>query len=59
MTCAILQAEHKGRDKARRAAQKARPLFEEDGKKRSVLDKYDEEEAEEAMQIDATGGARS
>ena len=57
--CAILQAEHKGRDKARRAAQKAKPLFEEDGKKRGVLDKYDEEEAEEAMQIDATGGARS
>lgn len=32
------------------------PLFEEDGKRRSILDKYDEEEEEAGLQI-GFGGA--
>ncbi len=44
----VLKAQDKARRKAARAATKvAKPLWEEDGKRRSLLDKYDEEEAEE------------
>jgi hypothetical protein len=50
------QAEDKKRAKARKAAGKqAKPLWEEDGKVRGLLDKYDEEEAEEGMLIDKEG----
>lgn len=49
------QAEDKKRNKAREAAtKKAKPLFGEDGKKRSLLDKYDEEE-ELVMQLGDDG----
>ncbi|KAK9862047.1 hypothetical protein WJX84_001233 [Apatococcus fuscideae] len=52
-----LLAERKKREKARKAATKVgQPLFEEDGKRRSILDKYDEEEEEAGLQI-GTGGA--
>ena len=45
------QREQKDRDKAWRAAGKqAKPLWEEDGRRRGLLDKYDEEE-EEMMQV--------
>lgn len=48
---ACLQREDKERQKARKAAGKqAKPLWEEDGKRRSLLDKYDEEE-EQMMQV--------
>ncbi len=51
------QREQFQRDKARRAATKTgKPLFGEDGKKQALLDKYDEEGDEEAMEIDASGG---
>lgn len=51
-----VQREQKDRDKAWRAAGKqAKPLWEEDGKRRGLLDKYDEEE-EEMMQV-GRGGA--
>ena len=55
------QIEQKKRDKARRAASKEehiKPLFEEDGKKRTMLDKYDEEE-ETGMDIDESGAFTS
>ncbi|KAK9842737.1 hypothetical protein WJX74_001624 [Apatococcus lobatus] len=52
-----LLAERKKREKARKAATKVgQPLFEEDGKRRSILDKYDEEEEEAGLQI-GFGGA--
>lgn len=52
-----MQAERKKREKARKAATKVgQPLFEEDGKRRSILDKYDEEEEEAGLQI-GFGGA--
>lgn len=45
------QREDKERKKAFRAAGKgAKPLWEEDGRRRTLLDKYDEEE-EEMMQV--------
>ncbi len=48
---ACLQREDKERSKARKAAGKqAKPLWEEDGKRRGLLDKYDEEE-EQMMQV--------
>lgn len=48
--------EEKSREKARRAAhKKAKPLYGEDGKVRPLLDKYDEEEEAEAMQLDEAG----
>ncbi|KAL4429830.1 hypothetical protein ABPG77_010947 [Micractinium sp. CCAP 211/92] len=51
----ILAREDKERQKARKAAGKqAKPLWEEDGKRRSLLDKYDEEE-EQMMQLDDAG----
>ena len=51
-----MQAEEKKRLKARKAATKTgKPLFEEDGIKRGLLEKYDEEELDEGMQIDASG----
>ncbi len=50
-----MQIEQKKREKARRAAVKAKPLFEEDGKQRGMLDKYDEEEDDAGMEIDETG----
>lgn len=44
------------RRKARKAATKEnKPLFGEDGRKRAMLDQYDEEEAEEGMEIDESG----
>lgn len=52
------QREDKERAKARRAAGKqAKPLWEEDGKRRGLLDKYDEEE-EQGMQVGNGGGGR-
>lgn len=52
-----MQAERNKREKARKAATKVgQPLFEEDGKRRSILDKYDEEEEEAGLQI-GFGGA--
>lgn len=51
-----MQAEDKQRKKAFKAATKQnKPLFEEDGQRRGLLDKYDEEEQEAGMQIDASG----
>ncbi|GAB4814564.1 hypothetical protein N2152v2_001610 [Parachlorella kessleri] len=51
----ILAREVKDREKAWRAAGKqAKPLWEEDGRRRGLLDKYDQEE-EEMMQIDQGG----
>ena len=51
-----LQTEDKQRKKAAKAATKQnKPLFEEDGERRGLLDKYDEEEKEAGMQIDALG----
>ncbi|BDA45958.1 probable U4/U6.U5 tri-snRNP-associated protein 1 at N-terminal half [Coccomyxa sp. Obi] len=50
-----LVIEQKKREKARRAAVKNKPLFEEDGKQRGMLDKYDEEEDDAGMEIDETG----
>ena len=45
------QREDKERSKARKASGKqAKPLWEEDGKRRGLLDKYDEEE-EQMMQV--------
>ena len=42
----VRERELVAREKANLAAQKAKPLWEEDGVKRSMLDKYDEEEEE-------------
>ncbi|KAL4437375.1 hypothetical protein ABPG75_004514 [Micractinium tetrahymenae] len=51
----ILAREDRERAKARKAAGKqAKPLWEEDGKRRTLLDKYDEEE-EQMMQLDDAG----
>ena len=50
-----MQAEHKKRDKARKASSKPASRFEEDQKKRGLLDKYDEEEEEAAMLIGDQG----
>ena len=51
------QREDKERAKARKAAGKqAKPLWQEDGKRRSLLDKYDEEE-EQMMQVRQRGVA--
>ena len=55
------QIEQKKRDKAKRAASKeesVKPLFEEDGKRRGLLDKYDEEE-DTGMDIDESGAFTS
>ena len=38
-----LQAEHAKREKARKAAGAAKPLWNEDGERRGILDKYDEQ----------------
>ncbi|KAF5836904.1 SART-1 protein [Dunaliella salina] len=52
----VLKAEERKRQKARsNATNKAKPLWEEDGKKRSLLDKYDEEDADISLQIGADG----
>ena len=56
-----MQIEQKKRDKARRAASKEehiKPLFGEDGKRRTMLDKYDEEE-DTGMDIDEAGAFSS
>ena len=56
-----LQIEQKKRDKAKRAASKEehiKPLFGEDGKARTMLDKYDEEE-DTGMEIDESGAFNS
>ncbi|GIL77465.1 hypothetical protein Vretimale_2974 [Volvox reticuliferus] len=51
-----LLAEEKRRRKALKAAKKeAKPLWEEDGKVRTLLDKYDEEEEEVVVQLGAGG----
>ncbi|KAG2489863.1 hypothetical protein HYH03_011665 [Edaphochlamys debaryana] len=51
-----LLAEEKRRRKARKASVKeAKPLWEEDGKVRTLLDKYDEEEAEVAVALGSGG----
>ena len=55
------QIEQKKRDKAKQAASKkerVKPLFEEDGKRRGLLDKYDEEE-DTGMDIDESGAFTS
>ncbi|WIA22095.1 hypothetical protein OEZ85_004437 [Tetradesmus obliquus] len=52
----VLSMQEKARRKARAAATKtAKPLWEEDGKIRGLLDKYDEEEEEAAAAFDAAG----
>jgi hypothetical protein len=52
----VLSMQEKARRKAQRAATKtAKPLWEEDGKVRGLLDKYDEEEEEAAAAFDAAG----
>ncbi len=51
----IVQAEHKKRSKARKESQKPASRFEEDLKKRGLLNKYDEEEEEAAMLIGEQG----
>ncbi|KAK9806920.1 hypothetical protein WJX72_007494 [[Myrmecia] bisecta] len=53
----VRAAELKKREKAKKDAQGSRhqPLFEEDGKQRALLDKYDEAEEEAGMEIDETG----
>jgi len=50
-----VQAEHKKRSKARKESQKPASRFEEDPKKRGLLNKYDEEEEEAAMLIGEQG----
>lgn len=51
-----MQREDKQRAKVRKASGKqAKPLWEEDGKRRGLLDKYDEEE-EQMMQVGAGRG---
>lgn len=51
LPCFQLQREDKQRAKARKAAGKqAKPLWQEDGKRRGLLDKYDEEE-EQMMEV--------
>ncbi|PRW60335.1 SART-1 family DOT2 [Chlorella sorokiniana] len=51
----ILTREDKERAKARKAAGKqAKPLWQEDGKRRGLLDKYDEED-EQMMELDDAG----
>lgn len=51
-----LAVQEKARRKARAAATKtAKPLWEEDGKVRGLLDKYDEEEEEAIAAFDETG----
>lgn len=51
-----VQTEEKLRRKARKAATKEnKPLFGEDGVRRGMLEKYDEEEEEDGMEIDASG----
>ena len=55
------QIEQKKRDKAKRAASKEeriKPLFGKDGKQRTMLDKYDEEE-DTGMDIDEAGAFSS
>ena len=55
----VLQREQSKRNKARRAATKSgQPLWQEDGKVRSLLDKYDEEEEALGMMIDDEGRLR-
>ncbi|KAG2440237.1 hypothetical protein HXX76_004349 [Chlamydomonas incerta] len=51
-----LMAEEKKRRKAMKASKKeAKPLWEEDGKVRTILDKYDEEEEEVVVAIGSGG----
>jgi U4/U6.U5 tri-snRNP-associated protein 1 len=51
-----LQAQEAARAKARRAASKgAKPLWQEDGRVRGLLDKYDEEEADAVAAFDEAG----
>lgn len=51
--------EQMAREKARRAAQKAKPLWAEDGKVRGMLDKYDEEDEAQAMVLDDSGAVEA
>ena len=52
------QAEQKRREKARKdATSQGKPLWDEDGNKRGILDKYDESEEAGGMEIDASGTA--
>lgn len=54
----VARAQDKARARARRAAGKeAKPLWAEDGRVRSLLDKYDEEEAEASFVLDDAGRA--
>lgn len=53
-----LQAEQKRREKARKdATNQGKPLFDEDGQRKGILDKYDEDEQAEGMEIDTHGAA--
>lgn len=51
----VRERENMERERAIRASTKAKPLWEEDGVKRSMLDKYDEEEEEAFVLGDARG----
>ena len=50
------QAERTKREKARKAATNAgKPLWDEDGQRRGLLDKYDEQEEDASMTVGSTG----
>lgn len=56
MATSCPQAEERKRQKARdAAAPKAKPLWEEDGKRRGLLDKYDEEEKDMVFELGSNG----
>ena len=51
-----MQAEHAKREKARKAATNAgKPLWDEDGERRGILDKYDEADEDASMTVGASG----
>ena len=51
-----MQAERTKREKARKAATNTgKPLWDEDGERRGILDKYDGEEEDASMSFGATG----
>ena len=54
-----MQAEQKKRSKARKEAQKAPSRFEEEPAKKTLLNKYDEEEEEASMLIGDQGLSNS
>lgn len=52
----VRERENMEREQAIKASKKAKPLWEEDGRKRSMLDKYDEEEEEAFVLGDIQAG---